>query len=58
MQNAAVLEKTIKTMKKLMRKSSNDSKIKSDNQDRRTQNIVKKCINTEDMMHIIVNQKM
>ncbi len=58
MHNAAVLEKTIKTMKKLMRKSSNDSKIKSDNQDRRTQNIVKKCINTENMMHIIVNQKM
>ncbi len=33
-------------------------KIESDNQDKRTQNIVEKCINTEDMMHIIMNQKM
>jgi len=31
MQNAAVLEKTVKTMKKLMRKNLDDSKIESDN---------------------------
>ncbi len=31
MQNAAVFKKMIKTMKKLMRKNSDDSKIKSDN---------------------------
>ncbi len=58
MQNAAAFKKTIKTMKKLMKKNSDDSKIKSDNWDKRTQNIVKKCINTEDVMHIIANQKM
>ncbi len=58
MQNAAAFKKTIKTMKKLMKKNSDDSKIKSDNWDKRTQNIVEKCINTEDVMHIIANQKM
>ncbi len=58
MQNAAALEKTVKTTKKSTRKNSDDSKIKSDNQDKRTQNIVEKCINTEDVMHIIANQKM
>ncbi len=58
MQNAAVFEKTVKTMKKSMKKNSDDSKIKSDNWDKRTQNIVEKCIDTEDVMHIIVNQKM
>ncbi len=58
MQNAAVFEKTIKTTKKLMKKNSDDSKIKSGNQDKRMQNIVEKCINTEDVMHIIANQKM
>jgi len=58
MQNAAVFERMIKTMKKLTRKNSDDSKIKSDNWDKRTQNIVEKCINTEDVMHIIANQKM
>jgi len=58
MQNAAVFERMIKTMKKSTRKNSNDSKIKSDNRDKRTQNIVKKCIDTEDVMHIIANQKM
>ena len=31
MQNAAAFKKTIKTMKKLMKKNSDDSKIKSDN---------------------------
>jgi len=31
MQNAAVLKKMIKTMKKSMKKNSDDSKIKSDN---------------------------
>ncbi len=36
MQNAAVFKKMIKTMKKLMRKNSDDSKIKSDNWDKRT----------------------
>jgi len=35
MQNAVALEKIIKTMKKSMRKNSDDSKIKSDNQDKR-----------------------
>ncbi len=58
MQNAAVLERMIKTTKKSMRKNSDDSKIKSDNWDKRMQNIVEKCINTEDVMHIIANQKM
>jgi len=58
MQNAAVFERMIKTMKKSTRKNSNDSKIKSDNRDKRTQNIVEKHINTEDVMHIIANQKM
>ncbi len=58
MQNAAVFERMIKTMKKSTRKNSNDSKIKSDNRNKRTQNIVKKCIDTEDVMHIIANQKM
>ncbi len=58
MQNAAVLEKTVKTMKKLMRKNLDDSKIESDNWNKRTQNIVEECINTENMMHIILNQKM
>ncbi len=58
MQNAAVLKKMIKTMKKSMKKNSDDSKIKSDNWDKRMQNIVEKCINTENVMHIIINQKM
>ncbi len=58
MQNAAVFEKMIKTTKKSTRKNSDDSKIESDNRDKRTQNIVEKCIDTEDVMHIIVNQKM
>ncbi len=58
MQNAAALEKTVKTMKKLTRKNSYDSKIKSDNRGKRTQNIVEKCINTEDVTHIIANQNM
>ncbi len=58
MQNAAVLERMIKTTKKSTRKNSDDSKIKSDNQNKRTQNIVEKCIDTEDVMHIIMNQKM
>jgi len=58
MQNAAVFEKTVKTTKKSTKKNSNDSKIESDNRDKRTQNIVEECINTEDVMHIIVNQKM
>ncbi len=58
MQNAAVFEKMIKTTKKLTRKNSDDSKIKSDNRNKRTQNIVEKCINTENVMHIIINQKM
>jgi len=58
MQNAAVFEKTIKTTKKSMKKNSDDSKIESDNRNKRTQNIVEKCINTEDVTHIIVNQKM
>ncbi len=35
MQNTVALERIIKTMKKLMRKNSDDSKIKSDNQDKR-----------------------
>ncbi len=35
MQNAVALERIIKTMKKSMRKNSDDSKIKSDNQDKR-----------------------
>ena len=48
----------IKTTKKLTRKNSDDSKIKSDNRNKRTQNIVEKCINTENVMHIIINQKM
>ncbi len=58
MQNAAAFERTIKTMKKSTRKNSDDSKIKSSNRDKRTQNIVEKCIDTEDVMNIIVNQKM
>lgn len=58
MQNAAAFKKTIKTTKKLMRKNSGDSKIESDNRDKRMQNIVEKHINTEDMTHIIANQKM
>ncbi len=58
MQNAAALKRTIKTMKKSTRKNSDDSKIESNNRDKRTQNIVEKCINTEDVMHIIANQKM
>ncbi len=58
MQNATALKKMIKTTKKSIRKNSNDSKIKSDNWDKRMQNIVKKCINTENVMHIIINQKM
>jgi len=58
MQNAAALKKTIKTTKKLTKKNSDDSKIKSDNQDKRTQNIVEECINTENVMHIIMNKKM
>jgi len=58
MQNAAAFKKMIKTTKKLTRKNSDDSKIESDNQDKRTQNIVEKHINTENMMHIIMNQKM
>ncbi len=45
-------------MKKSMKKNSDDSKIKSDNWDKRMQNIVEKCINTENVMHIIINQKM
>ena len=36
MQNAAVFEKTIKTTKKSTRKNSDDSKIESDNQDKKT----------------------
>ncbi len=58
MQNAAVFKKTVKTTKKSTEKNSDDSKIKSDNWDKKTQNIVEKCINTEDVMHIITNQKM
>ncbi len=58
MQNAAAFERMIKTMKKSMRKNLNDSKIESDNWDKRMQNIVEKCIDTEDVMHIIMNQKM
>jgi hypothetical protein len=58
MQNAAALKKTVKTTKKLTKKNSDDSKIKSDNQDKRTQNIVEECINTENVMHIIMNKKM
>ncbi len=58
MQNAAAFKKTIKTTKKSTRKNSDDSKIESDNWDKRTQNIVEKCIDTKDVMHIIVNQKM
>jgi len=58
MQNAAVLERTIKTTKKLTRKNLDDSKIESGNRGKRTQNIVEKCIDTEDVMHIIANQKM
>ncbi len=58
MQNAVVFKKTVKTTKKSTEKNSDDSKIKSDNWDKRTQNIVEKCINTEDVMHIITNQKM
>jgi len=57
-QNAAAFERMIKIMKKSTRKNSDDSKIKSSNRDKRTQNIVEKCIDTEDVMHIIVNQKM
>ncbi len=58
MQNTAVFEKMIKTTKKSTKKNSDDSKIESDNRDKRTQNIVEKCIDTEDVMHIIANQKM
>ena len=58
MQNAAALKRMIKTMKKSMRKNSDDSKIESNNRDKRTQNIVEKCIDTEDVTHIIMNQKM
>ncbi len=58
MQNATVLERTIKTTKKLTRKNLDDSKIESDNRGKRMQNIVEKCIDTEDVMHIIANQKM
>ncbi len=58
MQNAAVFEKTVKTTKKLTRKNSDDSKIESDNWNKRTQNIVEEHINTENVMHIIANQKM
>jgi len=58
MQNAAALERTVKTTKKSMRKNSDDSKIESGNRDKRTQNIVEKRIDTEDVMHIIANQKM
>jgi len=58
MQNAAALERMIKTTKKSMRKNSDDSKIESDNRGKRTQNIVEECIDTEDVMHIIANQKM
>ncbi len=58
MQNAAVFERTVKTTKKSTKKNSDDSKIESDNRDKRTQNIVEKCIDTEDVMHIIANQKM
>jgi len=36
MQNAAAFKKMIKTTKKLTRKNSDDSKIESDNQDKRT----------------------
>jgi len=36
MQNAVALERIIKTTKKLTRKNSDDSKIESDNQDKRT----------------------
>jgi len=58
MQNAAALKRMIKTMKKSTRKNSDDSKIESNNRDKRTQNIVEKCIDTEDVTHIIMNQKM
>ena len=36
MQNAAALEKTVKTTKKSTRKNSDDSKIELDNRDKRT----------------------
>ncbi len=36
MQNAAAFERTIKTTKKSMKKNSDDSKIESDNRDKRT----------------------
>ncbi len=36
MQNAAALKRTIKTTKKLTEKNSDDSKIESDNRDKRT----------------------
>ncbi len=39
MQNAAALKRMIKTMKKSMRKNSDDSKIESNNRDKRTQNV-------------------
>ncbi len=39
-------------------KDLDDSKIESGNRGKRTQNIVEKCIDTEDVMHIIANQKM
>ncbi len=58
MQNAAAFKRMIKTMKKSMRKNLKDRKIKSDNRDKRMQKIVEKHINTEDVMHIIMNQKM
>ena len=57
MQNAAAFERMIKTTKKSMKKNLDDSKIESDNRDKRTQNIVEKCINIKDVMHIIANQK-
>jgi hypothetical protein len=41
MQNAIILKRKIKTMKKLMRKNLNDSKIESDNRDKKMQNIIK-----------------
>jgi len=36
MQNAAALKRTIKTTKKLTENNSDDSKIESDNRDKRT----------------------
>jgi len=58
MQNVIILKKTIKTKKKSMKKNLSDSKTELDVQDKKLQNIIKKCVNIKVFLKTIINQKM